>query len=53
MPDIDMRNPENRRQLLDFLAHGDAEHRAWLQEAIDAFFRGAPRPPVRPKEKTV
>jgi hypothetical protein len=27
------------------IAHGDAAHRAWLKEALDALFAGRPVPP--------
>ena len=33
--------------LYAFLEHGDAEHRRWLKEALEAFFTSKPRPPVR------
>ena len=35
-------------RLLRFLEHGDAEHKAWLGDAISAFFDGRPRPEPRP-----
>lgn len=34
--------------LFEFLEHGDDDHRAWLKEAIMAFFNDEPRPMVRP-----
>lgn len=36
-----------RQALFDFLAHGDETHRRWLKDAIDAFYEGRPRPPVK------
>lgn len=33
-----------RDALFDFVKHGDEKHRAWLREAIDAFYAGLPRP---------
>lgn len=34
--------------LFDAIKHGDAEHQAWLREAIRNHFDGKPIPPVRP-----
>jgi hypothetical protein len=34
----------DRAELFAFLAHGDGDHRAWLADAIEAFFTGKPRP---------
>lgn len=36
-----------KENLIKFLEHGDAEHRAWLKEAIYAFYENKPRPAVR------
>ena len=38
---------ERVNSLFDAIAHGDPEHRGWLQEAIDNHFRGLPVPPER------
>lgn len=38
---------EARDSLFAAIQHGDAEHRAWLKEAIDAHFAGKPVPPTR------
>lgn len=35
-------------ELFTAIAHGDSEHRAWLFEALHAFFDGQPVPPARP-----
>lgn len=43
-PNVDTKTQED---LFEFLAHGDDEHRAWLKQAILAFFAGKPRPEVR------
>lgn len=43
---------DTRRALWEFLAHGDADHREWLWEAINAFFDGDPRPEPRGKGGT-
>ena len=37
-------------ELFRFLAHGDEAHRAWLREAIEAYFLHLPRPDVVPVE---
>lgn len=34
-------------ELYKALAHGDDEHKAWLKEAITAYFNGKPIPPPR------
>lgn len=31
-------------KLYEFIAHGDDKHKAWLREALYAFFEGRPRP---------
>ena len=33
--------------LFEAIQHGDAEHRAWLKEAIENHFAGKPVPPPR------
>ena len=35
--------------LYEAIAHGDAEHRGWLREALDAFFDGRRVPEPRGK----
>lgn len=35
-----------RRDLFDYLKHGDAAHQEWLWRAINAFCMDLPRPPV-------
>jgi len=43
-------SPEEKKMAWDlylFLAHGDSQHKEWLLEAIEAFFVGDVRPPVR------
>jgi hypothetical protein len=37
--------------LFDAIKHGDAEHQAWLKNAIVAHFAGEPVPPPRKKKK--
>jgi hypothetical protein len=37
------------RALFDAIAHGDEEHRAWLKEAIEAYFNWKEIPPPRGK----
>lgn len=37
--------------LFPAIAHGDDEHRAWLQEALENHFAGLPIPPVREGDK--
>ena len=44
---------EERQRLWEFLAHGDEDHRRWLRDAIEAFFEGKPRPPVRESQKDI
>lgn len=39
----------DRKRLFIYLSHGDDLHREWLEEAIEAFFRGLPRPPAKGK----
>lgn len=36
---------DEREQLFNFLAHGTAEHKRWLRDAINAFFDGDNIPP--------
>lgn len=36
-----------KAELFDFIAHGDEQHRAWLREAIDAYFAGSERPELK------
>jgi hypothetical protein len=37
--------------LFDAIKHGDAEHQAWLKDAVVAHFAGQPVPPPRGKNK--
>lgn len=37
----------DKNELFKALAHGDDDHRDWLKEAIDNFYKGEPIKPVR------
>ena len=37
--------------LFNFIAHGDDQHRAWLNKAIEAYFNGEEVPPPSGKSK--
>jgi hypothetical protein len=43
---------EEQDRLYKFIEHGDDNHRAWLKEAIEAFFAGKPQPAVRGKNSS-
>ena len=42
-----LRQPSQSNALFNAIKHGDAEHQAWLKQALENYFEGLPMPPVQ------